>query len=129
MEMYPLEHANPPFNLQAFKEPFKSELYNIEQLRVLGSGAATIHVILEHKMKTTLLGELEENAKILESVHQLLRKAMEQQNVVSPASMWILDNYYILIEQIQSLKQDLTVQYLHQLPQIANGQFKGIPRI
>ena len=47
---------------------------------------------------------------------------------LSPASEWLLDNFYKIEEQVKDVKQSLNTDRFVKLPTLANGYLKGYPR-
>ena len=47
----------------------------------------------------------------------------------SPAGEWLLDNYYLLEEQVLLVKEDLPADYGIELPRLVGGEWEGFPRI
>ncbi|MDA8212999.1 MAG: glycosyl transferase [Clostridia bacterium] len=48
---------------------------------------------------------------------------------LSPTDEWLLDNFYIIEEQVKDIKQNLFKKYCFQLPLLKNGQMKNYPRV
>ena len=48
---------------------------------------------------------------------------------VTPASEWLLDNFYLLEEQIRTARRHLPRNYSLQLPRLARGASAGFPRV
>jgi hypothetical protein len=48
---------------------------------------------------------------------------------VTPASEWLLDNFYLIEEQIRTAKRHLPKNYSRQLPRLAQGPSAGFPRV
>jgi len=47
----------------------------------------------------------------------------------TPAAEWLLDNFYIIEEQVKSLRRDLTKEVYAKLPVLDSGHLKGYARI
>jgi hypothetical protein len=47
----------------------------------------------------------------------------------SPAGEWLLDNYYLIEEQVLLVRQDLPARYGIELPRLQSGDYAGFPRI
>ncbi len=47
----------------------------------------------------------------------------------SPAGEWLLDNYYLIEEQVLLVKEDLPADYGIELPRLVGGEWDGFPRI
>ena len=65
----------------------------------------------------------------LGEAHLYFRKISQQQVSLTYASEWVLDNYYIIRQALQQIKEDLPSGYYQQLPKLTNGALKGFPRI
>jgi cyclic beta-1,2-glucan synthetase len=65
----------------------------------------------------------------LAEAHSYFRKASQQKLSLTYASEWVLDNYYIIQQALQQIKEDLPINYYRQLPKLVEGPLKGFPRI
>lgn len=65
----------------------------------------------------------------LADAHQFFREISQKQMALSYTSEWMLDNYYIIRQSLQQIKEDLPTSFYLQLPKLAHGPFKGFPRI
>ncbi|MHB8136681.1 MAG: hypothetical protein ACYDH1_20920, partial [Anaerolineaceae bacterium] len=65
----------------------------------------------------------------LADAHQYFREISQKQMALSYTSEWMLDNYYIIRQSLQQIKEDLPSDYYLQLPKLACGPFQGFPRI
>ncbi len=73
--------------------------------------------------------DLEQYASWLDTAHGYFRDVSLQKVALSYASEWVLDNYYIIRQALQQIEEDLPSGYYHELPKLANGHLKGLPRI
>ena len=65
----------------------------------------------------------------LTEAHHHFGEALHQEVSLSYASEWILDNYYIIRQAIQQIKEDLPSSFYKQLPRLTSGPVKDFPRI
>ena len=65
----------------------------------------------------------------LADAHQYFREISQKQMTLSYTSEWMLDNYYIIRQSLQQIKEDLPTSFYLQLPKLACGPFSGFPRI
>jgi len=72
---------------------------------------------------------LEKANRVLKKTYRELARAAKQKRELSSAGEWLLDNFYIIQEQIVQLKEDLPPSYYRKLPRLKEGEFKGYPRI
>ena len=54
---------------------------------------------------------------------------MPPNNRVSPAGEWLLDNFYLIDEQIRTTKRHLPKGYSRELPRLSNSPSIGLPRV
>src|SRR5512133_1417454 len=82
--------------------PFRAELFSTEQMEQHGKVLAAQHKIASGTdFDQNLLDRLAENESLLLEVHGLVSKAVEANRQITPAGEWLLDNFYIIEEQIR----------------------------
>ncbi|MES2892936.1 MAG: glucoamylase family protein [Bacteroidota bacterium] len=111
------------------RPPLRSELFTEEQLEQHAKGLAARHLLISEHPSEQLLKRLDENEKILLEVHALLTEAVKENNRIAPAGEWLLDNFYLIEEQIYTGKKHLPKGYSRGLPQLAKGKSAGLPRV
>lgn len=109
--------------------PFRSELFNSDQMIQHSPALARSHKLSNKKITDRLLPRLADNAQILLQVRQSLTKAIKQDYQMSPAGEWLLDNFYLIEEQIRLAKKHLPKGYSEGLPQLQEGTSAGLPRV
>ena len=70
---------------------------------------------------TSLLARLAENERVLIEVCDLLTAAVTANRRITPAAEWLLDNFYLIEEQIRTAKRHLPKGYSRELPRLAHG--------
>jgi cyclic beta-1,2-glucan synthetase len=111
------------------KAPIRSELFSLEQLESYARGLAKTHQLTIDKPSEQLLKRLAENEEILLEVHNLLTASAKENKRITPAGEWLLDNFYLIEEQIYTGKKHLPKGYSKGLPQLAKGPSAGLPRV
>ncbi len=76
-----------------------------------------------------LLGRLKNSRKWIRNVCADLTAASRLDQKATPAADWILDNEYILEGNIRDVLLNLPERFYRQLPILASGPFRGLPRI
>ncbi|MDZ7660138.1 GH36-type glycosyl hydrolase domain-containing protein [Fodinibius sp.] len=66
--------------------------------------------------------------KTLTKTYTVLARAAKLNRELSSAGEWLIDNFYIIQEQIVQLQADLPKSYYEKLPRLTQGEFKGYPR-
>ncbi|MDZ4168377.1 MAG: glucoamylase family protein [Coriobacteriia bacterium] len=111
--------------------PLRAELLSTERLADEARGvAATQRWTTADKPRTTPLIALMANAaRSLASDNSELNLAVRQGLAAPPAGEWLLDNYYLIEEQVLLVHEDLPARYGVELPRLASGEHAEMPRI
>lgn len=72
---------------------------------------------------------MNENYKYILSVYKALNEDMQKGIGTTPAAEWLLDNFYVIEEQVKGIRKDLTKEFYSRLPMLSSGPFKGYARI
>jgi len=126
--MPPIDQMPPRGRREA---PLRDELLSAERLADEARGiAATQRWVTDTRIKTTPLIALNENAAAaLEADNRELARAARAGAPPSPAGEWLLDNYYLVEEQVLLVREDLPPHYGIELPRVTAGRLAGFPRI
>jgi cellobiose phosphorylase len=72
---------------------------------------------------------MNDNYSAILSICNSLNDDVAQKRTVPPAAEWLLDNFYIVEEQVKSIRRDLTKREYYNLPILGKGRSKGYARI
>jgi len=117
------------WNMIAEEEPLRAELFSIEQFKTHAKNLAQGHSVSYKKGRNKLLLRLKKNEKVLAEIHELLNETGKSKRKISPAGEWILDNYYLIEEQIRLAQKYLPENYIRELPHLSRGPLVGYPRV
>ncbi len=117
-QMPPLEDA-----------PLRAELFGAEQMELHGKALAASHRLAPSSLPDQLLPRLAANESVLVDVCAQLTSAVAEKSRIAPAADWLLDNFYLIEEQIRTAKRDLPKGYSRELPRLAAGPSAGRPRV
>ena len=81
------------------------------------------------RARDQLLTRLAENERVLVEVCDLLTAAVTANRRITPAAEWLLDNFYLIEEQIRTAKRHLPKGYSRELPRLAHGPSARLPRV
>lgn len=109
--------------------PLRSELFSEEQLKVHAESLASWHQIDPHPGPDRLIARLADNERVLLEAYQLVTTAVERKHRISPAGEWLLDNFYLIEEQIRTARRHLPKRYSRGLPRLLNGPAAGYPLV
>jgi cyclic beta-1,2-glucan synthetase len=109
--------------------PLRSELFSSDQIKQHGKTLAGSHKLGPREVKDRLLTRLAENEDILTGARNLLTAAFKANRRISPAGEWLLDNFYLIEEQIRTARRHLPKGYSRELPRLLSGPSAGHPRV
>ena len=104
-------------------------LFNAQQMEQHGRILAQTHKLSLTYGSNRLLGRLAENEAIISSTCNLLIKAVHDSVQITPAGEWLLDNFYLIEEQIRTAKRHFPKNYSAGLPRLDAGPSSGLPRV
>ncbi len=108
--------------------PLRAELFSVEQLARHARSLATNHRVITQHSTNRLLVQLDGNERNLRAFnHSTL--AISHGRRITPAAEWLLDNFYLIEEQIQLARRHLPRGYSRELPWLGNGSSVGLPRV
>lgn len=110
-------------------ELLRSELFSIEQLKRHAVTLAGQHKIDPRPGPDRLLPRLADNARVLLAAYDVVTAAATPGQRIVPAEAWLLDNFYLIEQQISLARRHLPRGYSRQLPRLADGLSVGFPRI
>ncbi len=112
-----------------YEPPLRSELFSSDQMEQHGKTLAGLHTLSPGHAPDRLLARLAENEAILTGTRGLLVEAVETDSRITPAAEWLLDNFYLIEEQIRTALRHLPKGYSRELPRLLNGPSAGLPRV
>jgi len=108
--------------------PLRAELFSVEQLSLHAKAMAASHQVVTRQGGNCLLARLGQNEDILRAFNHA-SLAIAPGLSITPAAEWLLDNFYLIEEQIQLARRHLPRGYSRELPRLLNGPSAGLPRV
>lgn len=104
--------------------------FNIGFLKESAADLAEIHASDEpgrniESFKPTL----EESKTTLIKAYRVLSGFAKAEKEISQAAEWLIDNFYIIQEQIVQVEIDFPKEYHRSIPLISKGEYEGLPRV
>ena len=113
----------------ASEQPLRAVLFNVEQMELHGKALARSHKVHTRRTPDLLLARLDDNETILSDARRSLTAMVRDEVRITPAGDWLLDNYYLIEEQIRTARLHLPRGYSRELPSLAIGASAGLPRV
>ncbi len=109
--------------------PLRAELFSADQMEQHGRALAASHKLAPGYAPDQLLARLAANESVLVGVCNLLKAAVTARRRIMPAGEWLLDNFYLIEEQIRTAKRHLPKGYSRELPRLMHRPSAGCPRV
>lgn len=110
------------------EQPLRDELFTIEQLVQHAKQLASEEKLTSGRKDNFLLERLNHNDKILRDFNKATLILKKPDNI-TPATKWLVDNFYLVEEHIQLARRHFPKKYSQELPCLATGVSKRIPRV
>ncbi|MBK8121855.1 MAG: cyclic beta 1-2 glucan synthetase [Sulfuritalea sp.] len=109
--------------------PLRAELFSGDQMEQHRKALAATHTLAPGRAPDRLLARLADNESVLVGVCRRLTEAVGAKHRLTPTGEWLLDNFYLIEEQIRTAKRHLPRGYSRELPRLAQGPSAGRPRV
>ena len=111
-------------------EPIRAELFGIERLEQHAESLAAAQRTTERPTRgRKLLPRVRENGRVLLAAYRNIVEAVREKREITPAEEWLLDNFFVVDEQLREIRDHLPGGYYRLLPKIAEGHLAGYPRV
>ena len=117
------------FSARAEQPAQIAELFSADQMEQHGTTLARAHRVGLQRGPDRLLAALAANEEIVLEACTVLTAAVNANRRIAPAGEWLLDNFYLIEEQIRTAKRHLPQGYSRELPRLAVGVSAGLPRV
>lgn len=112
------------------EEPIRGEIFSPERLEQYAIYLADhLEVSETPTIHRELLLRVEENCQTLIEIYKKLTSNLQNGKSIPFAGEWLVDNFFIIEDQIREIRQDLPKKYYDELPKIKGGDLEGFPRI
>ena len=110
--------------------PIRGELLSAERLEQHAENLAASQVASQDIGEgRPLIPRVLENGRILLEYYRATASAIQQGGTITPAAEWLVDNFYIVEEQLREIRDDLPAGFYRRLPKLASGPLEGYPRV
>jgi cyclic beta-1,2-glucan synthetase len=112
-------------------KPLRGELLSADRLAEAARDLAgrQKHIVPTAAVSTPLIGMLTRAAAALAEFNRTMSLEAREAAAVSPSVEWLLDNHYLIEEQVRLVLDDLPPEYGVELPRLTSGELKGYPRV
>ena len=102
----------------------------VEELEEHARSTALEHSVSSKKnILNWPLTRMNDSYSFIRTVYEDLNADVLKKRALPPAAEWLLDNYYVIEEQVKGLRRDLSRKSYYDLPVLKKGPHKGFTRI
>jgi cyclic beta-1,2-glucan synthetase len=110
--------------------PIRAELFSVERLEQHAESLAAAQAISDTNVPgRPLIPRVQENGRVLLEYYRATANSIQKEQTITPAAEWLVDNFYIVEEQLREIRDDLPAGYYRKLPKLASGHLEGYPRV
>ncbi len=107
----------------------RGDLFSLEELAAHARSLAAHHDVRLHTHGDPLLARLQANEQRLAKAYNAVVAAAKVGRRLPPAADWLLDNHYLIEEQIRTARRHLPRGYSRELPRLKDGVHHNHPRV
>ena len=112
------------------EEPIVAELFSADRLEQHAESLAAAQTVASSaEGGPSLIDRTEENARSLLEYYRATARALQREQIITPAEQWLVENFYIVEDQLREIRDDLPIGYYRRLPKLASGHLAGYPRV
>ncbi|WP_236617245.1 GH36-type glycosyl hydrolase domain-containing protein [Thermoanaerobacter kivui] len=117
-------------NREDMVRDFNDVILNSEEMEKHAAEIAQNHNIMKRtKLSYLLIPRMNRNYNYIKSVYRSLNSDLKENVYIFQEEEWLLDNFYIIEEQVKEIRKSLSKSYYSGLPGLKNGLLRGYPRI
>src|SRR6202046_4930753 len=115
----------------ALEEPIRAELFSVQRLEQHAESLAAAQEVVDADSSPgrPLLPRVLETGRRLLEYYRATARAVELEQAITPAAEWLVDNFYIVEEQLREIRDDLPPGFYRKLPKLSAGPLEGYPRV
>ncbi len=112
--------------------PIRAELFGIQRFEQHGRSLAQAQVVQTDavsRRQASFFPRVEENLAALRKAYDYVTLTSRRGQYVTPAAEWLLDNFHLVEEQLQQIREGVPRRYYASLPKLAGAPLEGLPRV
>ncbi len=110
--------------------PIRDLIFSLERLEQHAQELAGSQTLLtDPRRGRGLSRRVRENARVLTEAYRSIVEAIRLERPITPAAEWLVDNFFVVDEQLREIVKDLPSGFYKKLPKLQNGKLERYPRI
>lgn len=114
----------------AWEPPLRGESFSAEHLWLHAQEVAQRQALSRTGAgDRRLIERFENNCRLIATAYQTIIASVRDQESIAPDEEWLVDNYYVVQEQLREIREDLPRNFYRELPKLSSSPFAGYPRV
>ena len=109
--------------------PIRGEVYGLEHLEEHARLVAAASTVTHLKESEDPHRRFLRIADDLQAAHDRITAVAQDHGTMTGGAEWLLDNYYIVLDNLREIRHDLPHGYYRELPKLVDGPHAGLPRV
>jgi cyclic beta-1,2-glucan synthetase len=109
--------------------PLRGEPFSAEHLWTHAEQLAPRQVVRRGGADRRLVTRFEDNSQFIAAAYEIITESARNNEPLGPDAEWLVDNYYIVEEQLREIREDLPRSFYLELPKLVEGPFQNFPRV
>ncbi|HJQ81679.1 MAG TPA: hypothetical protein VJ828_17075, partial [Lacipirellulaceae bacterium] len=109
--------------------PLRGEPFSAEHLWNYAETFAATQVVRRGGTDRRLVDRFEDNSRFIAETYQVITGSIRSGEPLAPDAEWLVDNYYVVEDQLREIREDLPGSYYQELPKLTAGPFAGFARV
>ncbi|RZL09869.1 MAG: carbohydrate-binding protein, partial [Rubrivivax sp.] len=110
--------------------PIRAEVFGVARFEQHGRSLGQAHAVQHGRSRSSaFFPRLHDNIHVLREAYRFIGSQAHGGSYVSPASEWLLDNFYLVESQLKEVHEGLPGRYFRDLPALTDPALQGLPRI
>jgi cyclic beta-1,2-glucan synthetase len=109
--------------------PLRGEPFSAEHLWSYAEGLAAAQIVRRGGADRRLVDRFESNSRFIAAAYRAISESIRDGEPLAADAEWLVDNYYVVEDQLREIREDLPRNYYLELPKLASGPFENFPRV
>ena len=109
--------------------PLRGEPFSAEHLREFAPQLARSQKAERRRGDRQLADRFEDNCQFIGTAYRTIAARGRKGEPIGADAEWLVDNYYVVEEQLREIREDLPRSFYRELPKLKGGLWDGRPRI
>jgi cyclic beta-1,2-glucan synthetase len=109
--------------------PLRGEAFSAEHLQAFAEELARAQQVWTGRTDGRLVSRFADNCRFIANTYNTITAAALKNEPIGADAEWLVDNFYVVEEQLREIREDLPRKFYRELPKLVVGPWASVPRI